>query len=111
AGTTAGTSTITATDSAVAQSGTATLTESQGPATKVSGQLPPSAVPANVGSTSTAVAGGTDAHGNPVQEDAVPFWGSNGLTLHRPYGFPPYRRVYHTLRLSVTGCPDRRLHS
>jgi alpha-tubulin suppressor-like RCC1 family protein len=71
--TTIGSSTITATDSSVGPSvsGTATLSQTRGPATRVVLALSPSSIVANETSSATATATVTDAQGHPVTGDAV----------------------------------------
>ncbi len=71
--TTVGTPTITATDTSQAPnvSGTATLTQTAGPATTVTVALNPTSIVANGTSTSTATATVKDAAGNLVKGDTV----------------------------------------
>ncbi len=90
----AGNYTITATDSSVtpAVSGTATLTQTVGPATHVSVALSPSSIVANGTSTSTATATVTDANNSPVPGDSVAFSssGSQAITDQKHNGDGTY---------------------
>jgi len=72
---TAGTPTVTATDSSVspAVSGHATLTQTAGSAAQVAVSLSPTSILANASSTTTATARVTDANGNPVPGAGIAF--------------------------------------
>jgi len=76
----AGDSTITATDSSVdpGVSGSATLTQTPGPAAKVSVSLDPASITADGKASSKATATVTDANNNPVSNDSVAFSTNGG---------------------------------
>ncbi|MBV9336367.1 MAG: Ig-like domain repeat protein [Solirubrobacterales bacterium] len=77
ASTTAGTTTITATDRSDPASGQATLTQTPGPATHIALTLQPTSIAADGNSFATATATLTDAHGNRVPTDTVTFSSSD----------------------------------